>query len=588
MQGSLDIYLSASILIDTLESEIPRTVPKAGSPSPQPSSYTQYLELWRWVEQLLWRTIVIAVRISTDELTLSALFRQYFACSSHWIPSFRPQHRSTVSTLYLHFVISRAKTAGSSNSDMGTPSWLPEARSVIQEYRSVLDISTKFPRAGERNFLVEEFVDLCVAIWEASGAVGEHAGWVIDVRLFAFPSPTYSNIQTIQTLWWATRLTFNSHRVFRHMSRLFYVSGDSNLAVRTLRLYVQVVGKALETANAETVEKREDRSKSSVEGVQGMDTDRNWVQTLVQGARMLCRIACSKSGTALGTTGNGLDEAKEARELIMKAKTRLDENNAELTASVYLAEGIWHSVMAHKGKQRKVWCCLSSSFAEQMSLTRPSRLSESLRLCTLAVETFPSAPAYYHLALALSRAGPSRNIPLAIEHARSAVEQDSSEIRHWHLLGLLLVATDDWKKAKAVLEYGAGVSEERAGDEGLPQTPNGDVPGTPNEKIEGLPPTESPFIPGLESSSTLLGRDATGIPAASSLLKPLPDHPPPSRRELFEQALQLRMTQLALVEHAEGPESAVEKWLEVFAWVASQQEGSKTGTLRLFLTSINF
>ena len=219
-----------------------------------------------------------------------------------------------------------------------------------------------------------------------------------------------------------------------------------------------------------------------------------------------------------------------------------------------------------------------------MSLTRPHRLSESLRLCTLAVEAFPSASAYYHLALALSTAGPSRNIPLAIEHARSAVEQDSREIRHWHLLGLLLVATDDWKKAKAVLEYGAGVSEERMGDEGLPQTPNGDVPGTPNGKIEGLPPADVPFMPISESPSTLLSRDATGIPAAASLLKPLPDHPLPSRRELFDQALQLRMTQLALTEHTEGSEGAVEKWLEVFSWVATQKEDSATGT---FLSAVD-
>lgn len=151
-------------------------------------------------------------------------------------------------------------------------------------------------------------------------------------------------------LWWATRLTFNSHRIFRHMSRLFYVSGDLNLAMRTLRLYVQVVGKAWETANAETTQKQEDKSTSSLENVHGADTDRNWVQTLVQGARMLCRVACLKSGTALGTTGNGLDEAKEAGVLIEKAKTRLDQNDTELVASVYLAEGIWHSVMAHKGK----------------------------------------------------------------------------------------------------------------------------------------------------------------------------------------------------------------------------------------------
>ena len=195
LQGSLDIYLSASILIDTLEAEVPRTAPTASSPNPQPSSYTQYLELWRWVERLLWRTVVVAVRVSTDELTLSALFRQYFTCSSHWIPSFRPQHRSTVSTLFLHFVISQARAAKGSSPDFGPPSWLPEARSVIQEYKSVLNVGTKFPRAGERNVLVEEFVDLCVATWEAAGAVGEHAGWVIDVRFSACGSSTYSDPQ---------------------------------------------------------------------------------------------------------------------------------------------------------------------------------------------------------------------------------------------------------------------------------------------------------------------------------------------------------------------------------------------------------
>lgn len=110
-----------------------------------------------------------------------------------------------------------------------------------------------------------------------------------------------------------------------------------------------MVGKAWETANAEAVQKQEDTSTSSVESAHGTDTDRNWVQTLVQGARMLCRVACSKSGTALGTTGNGLDEAKEAGTLIEKAKTRLDKNDTELLASIYMAEGIWQSVMAYKG-----------------------------------------------------------------------------------------------------------------------------------------------------------------------------------------------------------------------------------------------
>lgn len=128
-----------------------------------------------------------------------------------------------------------------------------------------------------------------------------------------------------QILWWATRLTFNSHRVLRHMSRLFYVSGDVELAKRTLRLYVHVVSKAFETGN-------------------GADTDENWVQTLVQGARMLCRLAA-----APGAGLEEMNEAREAGELIEGARKRLGANDEELAASVDLAEGIWHSVMALKG-----------------------------------------------------------------------------------------------------------------------------------------------------------------------------------------------------------------------------------------------
>lgn len=59
----------------------------------------------------------------------------------------------------------------------------------------MLNVSTKFPRAGERNILVEEFVDLCVAIWEASGVKGEHIGWVIDVRFSVRCSSTNSDLQ---------------------------------------------------------------------------------------------------------------------------------------------------------------------------------------------------------------------------------------------------------------------------------------------------------------------------------------------------------------------------------------------------------
>lgn len=110
------------------------------------------------------------------------------------------------------------------------------------------------------------------------------------------------------------------------MSRLLYVSGDTELAKRTLRLYIEVV------------------SKTRAAGIDGdSDTDRHWVETLVEGARMFCRLALSRLGSG------GVEEAKEAGEFLEKAKTRLDMADKELVARVALAEGIWNTVTAFIG-----------------------------------------------------------------------------------------------------------------------------------------------------------------------------------------------------------------------------------------------
>jgi hypothetical protein len=109
------------------------------------------------------------------------------------------------------------------------------------------------------------------------------------------------------------------------MTRLLYVSGDTELAKRTLRLYVQIVGKARISGG-------------------DADSDRHWIEMLVQGARMLCRFAVSTTGL------EGIRDAREAGTLIEKARERLNKNNKEIAASVDLAEGIWSWVLAIKGK----------------------------------------------------------------------------------------------------------------------------------------------------------------------------------------------------------------------------------------------
>jgi hypothetical protein len=111
------------------------------------------------------------------------------------------------------------------------------------------------------------------------------------------------------------------------MMRVAEANGDVTLSTRALRLYIQTVGKAKLARKA-------------------TEPDATWVATLVWGARMLCRLSL----VADSTSGHrGIDEAREAGEILQKAKERLDSSDKALNARVELAEGIWNSVMAIKG-----------------------------------------------------------------------------------------------------------------------------------------------------------------------------------------------------------------------------------------------
>lgn len=169
---------------------IPRSLPsKPGRVDMSNSaSFIKFRELWRWSERLLWRSIVLQARHNPTESyeNILPLFRLYSKHSVHWPATFRPWHRSTVLTLHLRALIFLAADPACKSktfSGLGKQAWLTETRSLVTDFRAALDANTHFPRSGERNVPVEDFVDLCVAVWEAGGAVGEQAVWVIDVRL---------------------------------------------------------------------------------------------------------------------------------------------------------------------------------------------------------------------------------------------------------------------------------------------------------------------------------------------------------------------------------------------------------------------
>lgn len=223
--------------------------------------------------------------------------------------------------------------------------------------------------------------------------------------------------------------------------------------------------------------------------------------------------------------------------------------------------------------------------AERDPRTRTLRFQTSLGHLCAAAETHPTPSTQYHIALAYARPGASQDLQAAIENARLAVEGEPDEVRHWHLLGLLLTAIGDWRAAKGVLEVGAGVGEIDHIDqiEPAPEVPNGvyvhdfattgqqpsQVNGDANGHAVNCDVTAESGVAG---PITILEEATEQVPPSAYLLRPWGDRPPPSRSQSFEQALQLRMTQLALAEYVEGPEGAGDKWVEVFQWFSDRRE----------------
>ncbi|KAF9478780.1 TPR-like protein [Pholiota conissans] len=709
--------------------------------------FNQTRELWRWVETLLWRAVILSAKTSdvfviTDAATQESVpappiesrtsststvtpatsttlnnslwtwLSHYSACGSFWPPSFRAKHRSTVSVIHLRAFIlrfggprspptpvssgttSRRSSMSSAAEAQKQKSWRTEALAVVKAYREVLTASTRFPRAGDRNFKVEEFVEICVALWEA--------GWVVKYGKGVRSKSGWENVgEDLGTSWvidilhWSQTLTFNSSLILRHLTKLLHLSATSALspapynrvlAKRTLKLYIQVVGKAWEASN---------------EGVgEDMDTDSRWVETLVFGARMLASETArhfreggvvEPSPTAIYPQGDSatssllssyftghslasveqvhparphapleddeaqIDDVREAARVLEKARQRLDESDTRLLAEVLLAEGV-------------IWGLLG--VISQDSLKRPSQLQNAHAALLRSIHINPTPSAYYHLALSFARRIPStasvpptvihhsstsapegtptadpyvhvHSVQRALECAGLAVEGQPTDVRYWHLLGLLLSAQENWAGAREVLERGAALDfydsdEERiaaqtqqvssedeevdedeedeeesedddveSGDAFVLLGPNGtDQKGQAANGNASLPKrkrsatitangTASVGVkPVTPAKTTVLDPTAASLPPASTILKYLHPTSPPQRSEayaltfdqyppaptvLFERHLQLRMTQVTLMEVMNGPEGAEEGWLEVFAWIADKHRELRNG-----------
>ncbi|KAG8923913.1 hypothetical protein FRC02_010802 [Tulasnella sp. 418] len=565
---ALEAYDAGTALLDRLSAT--RALPQS---SLKMEHFKKFRELWRWTERLLWRAVVIAGKIRPISDTMRFL-RLYNFYGGFWPPTFRTSHRVAVGTLHLRALALLAPTA-SELSGMGSSYpltrevWRQECRTTALDLKAVLEVSTSFPRAGETNQKVLDFVDHCFALWERNSSAEEDAGWVVDV------------------MWWATKLTFHSHRILRHLSRLLVMQNKRNEAKRTFKLYVQLVSKARQTSAGEVNLQLRRRSADEPPAhpseiaqedrvPHDMDDDRTFIENLVWGALILVKQILHHA------------DAKEVESLTMQAREVLDEaglsDDKPLHARVRKAQGIASIFLSIKDPDARA---------------RPQHQTTALEHLRAAAELDPSsASTFYHLAIALAE---TRDIDEAIVEARRAVELLPTELRAWHLLGLLLTAKGDWNGAKVILDLGldngediedTGGEDERTleGTSGnpapgvfakdfvqtgsQPQEDSGVAKNTDTAMSSSDPVATPASDPPVDTNQTPLLIPTTSIiPPASTLHSPVPDIPQQRRAEKFEASLQLRITQLALMELVDGAEAANLKWPDVFAYFSERHPG---------------
>ncbi|KAH8813731.1 hypothetical protein DL96DRAFT_1757706 [Flagelloscypha sp. PMI_526] len=547
--------------------------------------FASYEEAHRWSERLIWRWTVLASGLCDvhasptidDAPNLESLWTPLILESSltnNCPPNFRSAHRVAKSAIQL-----RAWTLRHSNGSSNTspsPSTLPQSlhpRNLLHTYRSLLTSATHFPRAGKRNWAVEDFVDL-----------------VASCQLLCPPSHAPSVTFVLELLWWATTVTFNSPLVYRHMSRLLYLNGDFKLARRTTAVYTQGVGKAWEARMAGGMNNEADEEALGSVDIDSHRADKNAPASEQHDANALDMLpVCSR--TFFKSQSNALDLVEDE----------------QLHAEVSLAEGIVESVLAIR---------------EWDPHTRSSRLRSAHSHLLSAVDTSPepTASMWWHLATSWLRihalsAQPSIDSPQngmangsaqldesdplekALEAASSALSLGPTEVRNWHLLGLILGMMERWPDAKDILERGCELGEVdlEGGDTESVGTVKGGSSGDrdgmvierpappPVVTIDGLPPTpveeeeeeQDKSVLKMEEVRLLTLPEKEGellqLPALPDLVFDLEkDYFPPGQMDKFAYALQVRLSLGAVVEQMDGAEGAVEYWVPVFAWVADR------------------
>ncbi len=162
------------------------TPPSTTQASPRTApAFPAYRESLRWISTALCRGAVLSARGAQHDVTLRWL-RDYHAFAHAWPASFRPRQRMFMLNLYMralhaacpadrHALVppeyqwSTQINLGETATGSAHQIWTREVRQAMQHGQELLAATTSFPRAGEVNGPVTDYIKGCVALWQKGG-----------------------------------------------------------------------------------------------------------------------------------------------------------------------------------------------------------------------------------------------------------------------------------------------------------------------------------------------------------------------------------------------------------------------------------
>ncbi|RMZ83673.1 hypothetical protein DV738_g1016, partial [Chaetothyriales sp. CBS 135597] len=379
-------------------------------------------------------------------------------------------------------------------------------RQVEAAYESDLLRNTPFPRAGEANHVIEEWVEQVVANWQV---LAGHQGFDGDLGEGGRNS---LGRNVIDILYRAAGKTFHSTLILRRLFQVHKSLADFDLAYKAFDTYLELI----ERGRARAKKTGHPAAQDDIEIV---------LWTIAEAVEGLC-------------SAGRLPEAEKAYNLSSKLESlfiEVDPAAALGDAHQVNGHGHGHSEVALQpqtkgriyralGIGRAHWA-IWTPFNEERSALQAEAVTYLMAAINLPLAESDKLPALYALGLLLAETG---DIDTALEITKQALAQDFTggdftlqrkRVPIWHLLTLLLTARQDFDTAG------------RTSVAAFEQFPSPQV-------LFGNKPAENGSTGGLiddmESSE-------------------------------LQRIIEIRMTELALTDLTEGPEDAVNNSNELLA-----------------------